>query len=91
MPSNTPIPVAVGSAASAEIVSIKLDEAAELTGRLKRLLTDIQRQIELTEKHPEEKNGKLSALEGTIRLVSTNITLEASVWSSNARARSRKA
>jgi len=91
MPSNSPVAVAFDSAASAEIVSIKLDEAAELTGRLKRILADTQKQIELTEKDPDDKNSKLAALAGTVSLINSNITLEASVWGSNARARARRA
>lgn len=91
MSSTSLIPVATGSAASAEIISIKLDEAAELTGRLKRVLSAVQKQIELTEKNPAEKNSKLAAVEGAVSLISGNINLEASSWDSTARLRARKA
>jgi len=90
MSSTSLIPVATGSAASAEIISIKLDEAAELTSRLKRILSAVQKQIEISEKNPEEKNSKLAAIEGAVSLISGNIHLEASTWDSNARARARR-
>lgn len=79
-----------GSAASAEIISDKMDRAAALAHELQALLGEVKAHVTESENEPEMKLPKFDSFYGTVALVSGAIAVEASTWNGYARARSRR-